>query len=395
MKRYGYRGTGTLNLHLPSAVAVRVIVEATHIADDDQLYLASNLNGWNPRSDLYRLQREADGTFSLDVKATLGTWCEFKVTRGGWNRVEVHANGASVSNHRIQAGSDEVLVIHVKDWQDRHPLTPKAHTTVGDVRSIGPFRIPALDREREVQIYLPPGYERNPGRRYPVMYMFDGQNLFDESTAFAGEWQMDETCERLITRGELPEMIVVGIFNGEERRIREQTPWPTHVDPGPAEGEQFLDWIVEDIKSRIDRGFRTLPDASHTGIGGSSLGGLTSLYAGLTRPQVFGRVLAMSSAFWIGGRKIHDVIRKADRRRRPRVYLDCGRFEGSRCSQALFLRQSRDVADTLRMHGFRDGADLCWVEDPRGHHSEADWARRLPAALQFLWGNPMAIARTS
>jgi pullulanase len=246
-----------------------------------------------------------------------------------------------------------------------------------------------------VQIYLPPGYERQPNRRYPVMYMFDGQNLFDESTAFAGEWHVDETCERMIGRGELPGMIVVGINNGGEHRIREQTPWPTFIDPGPPEGDAFLEWIIHDLKPRIDRGFRTLPDAANTGIGGSSLGGLTSLYAGLEHPSVFGRVLAMSSAFWIGGRRIHDVIRVADRRHRPRVYLDCGRYEGARNSQALFLKQSRDVADGLRQMGFRDRVDLMWVEDAHGHHSEADWARRLPAALQFLWGNPMAMSLSS
>jgi pullulanase len=385
MRRFGYRGTGTLRLDIPNPVSIRLLVTAPSVAWDERLYLASNANGWNPRNDRYALRRLADGRFEILQIMAPGTHFEFKITRGGWDRVEVAADGADLANHKFKIHDTQTIEVTVVDWQDHHPRAPKPRTTVGDVRSLGEFTIPALDRKREVLIYLPPGYETDVHRHYPVMYMWDGQNLFDESTAFNGEWRIDDTLERMIPTGELPPVIVVAIYNGGEHRLNEQCPWPSPDFEIDGEGEAFLGWVAQDLKVRIDRGFRTLTDPAHTGVGGSSMGGLTSLYAAFRYPQVFGRILAMSSAFWFARKKIYGYVHEQTKPLGTKIYLDCGRHEGSRGSQNAFFRQSQEMANLLREKGFVDGQDLLWVEDPEGHHGEFAWARRVPGAFRFLW----------
>lgn len=386
LKKFGYRGTGTLTLNLPNPVDVRLVVAAPLVANDERLYLATNLNGWNPRNDRYALRRLADGRYEIRQLLAPGSLFEFKVTRGGWDRVEVQADGSDLPNRTHRIEGPLTLEIQVADWQDHHPRAPKPRTTVGDVRSLGEFQIPGLSRAREVLIYLPPGYEENVAARYPVMYMWDGQNLFDESTAFSGEWHVDEMLERMIPAGTLPPMIVVGIYNGGEHRMSEQSPWDYPAFDVVGEGEAFVSWVARDLKSRIDRGFRTLTDPANTGVGGSSMGGLTSLYAGFAFPDVFGRVLAMSSAFWFADRRIYPYVRRQKKPPGSRIYLDCGHHEGAKGWAHHFLRQSQDMAQVLRGIGYRDHVDLLWVDDPSGHHSEGDWARRLPSAFGFLWG---------
>lgn len=385
MRRFGYRGTGTLRLDIPNPVNLRVVVEAPGLGAQERLYLASNLNGWNPRNDRYALRRLPDGRYEIQQFVQPGTDFEFKLTRGGWDRVEVAADGTDLSNRTFNIHESATIEVKIADWQDHHPRAPKPKTTVGDVRSLGEFNIHALNRKREVLIYLPPGYEVEVRRRYPVMYMWDGQNLFDESTAFSHEWQVDEACERMIKSGEIPPIIVVAIYNGQESRTSEQSPWSCPHFDVKGEGEAFVSWVAQDLKARIDRGFRTLPEAEHTGIGGSSMGGLTALYAGFRFPEVFGKVMAMSPSLWFASKRIFSYVREQQKPAESRIYLDSGHFEGSRANHHKMLRQAMDMAELLKTKGFSEGQDLRWVEDPHGHHSEADWARRLPAALNYLW----------
>ncbi|MBO9540713.1 alpha/beta hydrolase [bacterium] len=386
MRRFGYRGTGTLRLDLPNPTDVQVLVEAPGVASHERLYMASNVNGWNPRNDRYALRRMPDGRFEIRQLLAPGSHFEFKITRGGWDRVEVAADGSDLPNHTHKVtGQIMRLEVKVADWQDHHPRAPKPRTTVGDVRSLGEFTIHTLNRRREVLVYLPPRYEFETDRRYPVMYMWDGQNLFDESTAFSGEWHVDEILEAMIPKGHLPPMIVVAIYNGQEHRLSEQSPWSAPHFDVVGEGDAFLDWVAYDLKHRIDRGFRTLTDPANTGVGGSSMGGLTSLYAGFKYSHVFGKVLAMSSALWFADKQIFPYVRSQPKPHGSRFYVDCGRFEGLRRSQLSFLRQNQEMAQLLRDKGFSDGHDLMFVEDPNGTHSEHDWARRLPQAMRFLW----------
>jgi predicted alpha/beta superfamily hydrolase len=226
---------------------------------------------------------------------------------------------------------------------------------------------PQLDNARNVVVYLPPSYATSRGR-YPVLYMHDGQNLFDGETSFAGvEWQVDETMHML--SGEGIEAIVVGVWNTEKRKS-EYNPF---TNWWKGRGEAYLAFLADTLKPMIDDAYRTRVDREGTGVMGSSLGGLISLYAFFKRPDVFGFAGAMSPAFWVGGGGMHDFVRKL-----PfvagRIYMDHGTRE----------YDPQRMRDALTAKGYRLVENLMFVKEQDGEHNEAAWARRLPDALRFL-----------
>ena len=235
---------------------------------------------------------------------------------------------------------------------------------------------------RKIWVYLPPGYSATT-RRYSVLYMHDGQNLFDASTSFAGvEWQVDEACESLITSGEIEPIIVVGIENGGGSRINEYTPWP---DPsyGGGGGNAYLTAIRDVLKPEIDRRYRTMVGESHTFMAGSSLGGLISAYAGYHYAGTFKRVACVSPSYCWDSRH---MISDAQANGRPAVvrwYQDIGTAEG-----ASAVQDTRDMRDVLIGQGFQLGVDLSSVEASGHAHNETSWAQRTPGMLRFLIGHP-------
>ena len=245
---------------------------------------------------------------------------------------------------------------------------------------------PQLRNRRNIDVYLPPSYSG--GRdRYPVVYMQDGQNLSDPRTAFAGTWELDATLERLAERGIEP--IVVGVHHAGPRRLGEYSPFPDRRHGG-GEGDGYLEFVVDTVKPRIDRLFRTRALRESTAILGSSMGGLISLYAFFRFPSVFGAAGVMSPSVWFGQGAVIDFINEA-RAPRGRLYLDVGMHEGIGT-----LRDARRLARLLVRKGFkrdkrrerrassRAPQRLRYVEDPDGRHGEWDWARRLEGALRFL-----------
>lgn len=235
---------------------------------------------------------------------------------------------------------------------------------------------PQLRNRRDVDVYLPPSYPR--GRRYPVVYMHDGQNLTDPATAFAGTWELDTALERLAERG--LEAIVVGLHNTEQR-LSEYSPFPDRRHGGGG-ADAYLEFVATTLKPRIDRMFRTRQGRDETIVAGSSMGGLVSLYAYFRFPSVFGRASVMSPAIWFGQHAVLDFIKRA-RTPRGRIYLDVGMQEG-----AGTLRDARRLGRLLVRKGFRRrppaAAALRYLEDPAGRHQEAAWARRLEGAFEFL-----------
>jgi predicted alpha/beta superfamily hydrolase len=217
---------------------------------------------------------------------------------------------------------------------------------------------------------LPPAYEAEPDKRYPVLYMHDGQNLFDRATGFAGnEWEADETMQRLAAEG--LEAIIIGLYNTQDR-FAEYNPFP-HVWGG--RGDSYLTFITATVKPLVDQSFRTLPDRDHSGIFGSSMGGLISLYGFFKHAEVFGFVGAMSPSLWVGGGAIYQYVQQ-----QPfvggKVYLDNGTREQS----------ARKMKAELMRKGYTSGQDLLYVAETDGEHTESAWARRLPDALRFLLG---------
>lgn len=239
-----------------------------------------------------------------------------------------------------------------------------------------PFVIPGLDRERTVRLYLPPGYEGS-RRRYPVLYMHDGQNLFDDATAYAGEWGVDETLNALAQEGG-PELIVVGIDNGGVERMRELNPWDNPAW-GKGEGEAYLAFLVEVLKPWVDRHYRTRPDPRHTAIMGSSMGGLISGYAISRYPEVFGGAGIFSPAYWVAP-QVFDYTASHPPRLTARLYFYAGGSENE-----VMLPDMKRMVELVRRAGLPP-RNLAVAVDPVGRHNEAAWRAEFPRAVTWLFG---------
>lgn len=243
------------------------------------------------------------------------------------------------------------------------------------------FQSSFLPDARDIEVYLPEAYTNDPERHFPVFYLHDGQNLFDGRTSYIPDhtWQAHTTVDRLTRDGLIEPIILVGINNTGVRRMSEYTPSPDASLRG-GDGDLYGRLIVEELKPCIDREFRTLRDAANTGLGGSSLGGLISLYLGFTYPQVFSRLAVISPSVWWNDRAILRTISAGHTRPNLRIWLDMGTAEG--------LRHVRDcdlLHRSLVRNGWRDGIDLSYLRIPGGVHNEDAWAARFDQVLRFLF----------
>ena len=244
------------------------------------------------------------------------------------------------------------------------------------------FHSEFLPDDRNVRVFLPPGYHDQPEQRYPVLYLHDGQNLFDPAAAFKqGEhWRVGETATALIEAARIPPLIIVGVDNTGPRRLAEYT--QTHDRRrGGGEADAYGQLLVHELKPFVDRQYRTVPGASSTGLGGSSLGGLVSLYLGLKYPDVFSRLAVMSPSVWWDRRAILGNVRNARPKPRLRIWVDIGTREGR-----YHVDNARLLKAGLVRSGWTEGNDLHYDEVPGGTHSEGAWAARLDRVLEFLFG---------
>lgn len=252
---------------------------------------------------------------------------------------------------------------------------PAPARLTGRIESLEP--LPAgHPQARPVQVWLPPGYETDAGRRYPVLYLHDGQNLCDARAAGA-EWAVDEAAQRLVQAGAVAPFIAVAVPS-TAARVHELTPTPGGRGGGglPA----YAAWLLDGLKPEIDRRFRTRPEAVHTAVGGSSLGGIASLWIALHRADRVGAALVVSpSTWWDDALPRRDVLDTRPPEPRPRLWLDIGVHEGPG-----MLGGARALRDALAARGW-SGTKLAYVEDPEGRHDELSWAERVPAMLQFLF----------
>ena len=238
---------------------------------------------------------------------------------------------------------------------------------------------PQLRNTRNLVVYRPSAYDDEPERRYPVVYMQDGQNVFDPATSFAGHWHAGSALAHHARRGLEP--IVVAIPNMGVGRLGEYTP---HADliRGGGDGDRYVAFLVETVKPLIDGALRTLVEPEHTSVVGSSLGGLIALYALFRSPWTFGAAGVLSPALWFADGRIFDYIRE----QRPpggRIHLDIGTHEGPDA-----LEDARQMKELLEQRDFLPGATLSYFEDQGARHNERAWARRFRKVLPFLLGGP-------
>ena len=346
---------------------VSFVLHSTALNSWEPVYLLGShpaLGSWQPRA--VRLNWK-NGTYSAEVTIPTGEEFEYLFSRGGYRDVESDADGGEVRPHRAVAFEGLTLRHEVPAWgRDSlkfHPDMTSQH----------------LPHPHHVWVHLPPGYHHEAERRYPVMYLHDGQNLFEAHRAFAGvAWDCDDAAERLVRTRKAAAVIQVGVGNTPDR-IKEYGP----LNRGDDLALGYQRFLIDELKPMIDSTYRTLGDARYTGLGGSSLGGLMSLHLARERPDVFGCCAAMSpSLWWDDEHLLHAIEREPAGLQHTRLWLDMGGLEGfSDHGRWANIRRARALAACLAYRS--DG--VCYRELPDGLHNEWAWAERYPNVLEFLF----------
>jgi predicted alpha/beta superfamily hydrolase len=221
-----------------------------------------------------------------------------------------------------------------------------------------------------------------------VLYLHDGQNVFDKATSVGEEWRADETAMGLIASGAIEPLLIVGVYNTGEHRADEYTPARDETKGVGGKADLYGRMLVEEVKPFIDREYRTVGDAAHTGLAGSSLGGLVSVHLGLRYPHVFGRIAALSPSVWWSNRAIVRHVQGLEQKAPVMIWLDAGTKEGEQV-----VADARALRDALVAKGWKLGEDLGYLEAEGGEHNEASWAARVEKVLRFLFPAGGAPAR--
>lgn len=339
----------------------------------DPIHAAGTFNGWDEAGNASKMTQLPDGSYSIQFTGTPGQMVEYKYVRGDWNRVETQLNGAFLPNRSITFVNGATVTDTVRNWEDMLGL----HTAVGNTHILTvDFPMPQLGRSRQVWVYVPQDYYQS-SDSFPVLYLHDGQNLFDEvTTAFGTEWAVDEAMVAREDSG-YRSLIVVGIDNGGGSRIDEYSPW---VNPqyGGGQGDAYMDWLVNDLKPFIDGYFRTRRGRENTGLMGSSLGGLISQYGGLAHQQVFSKLGIFSPSYWFDD-SCYVHVRQQGHQAPMRVHQCAGGQESTSMLPKMYA-----MRDSLLANGFSP-SELRTVTKADGQHSEWFWAREFPAAVKWLF----------
>lgn len=365
-------------LFLPFCLFAQLTIQVTGIPANtpanEKIYIVGTFNKWNTADPGSILTPTGPGQYSITLNPAPGK-VEYKFTRGNWSTVEGNASGKFIANHSLNyTGQPQTVQVKILSWEDRD--TGGGGTAAPNVFILDDdFFIPQLNRKRRIWVYLPPDYATS-AKRYPVMYMHDGQNLFDDETSSFGEWQIDEALNKLFNQGDYG-CIVIGVDNGEGKRLDEYSPW-VNAEYGGGEGDEYMDFLTKTLKPYVDNTYRTLPQRQTTGILGSSMGGLISMY-GLTDWQnVFSKAGVFSPAFWFAGTGPVDDVRAHPKTSDTRVYFLAGGQEPEYVQTDI-----TQVANAMLSVGYAP-VDIYFKVAPDGEHSEWFWRREFPAAYGWL-----------
>ncbi|MBV6879746.1 alpha/beta hydrolase-fold protein [Epilithonimonas ginsengisoli] len=340
-----------------------------------RIFMASNINDWKPNDERFEFKKNAEGFYSLTIPAQTGK-IEYKITQGNWDIAETDENGNSIQN-RVLENSDKSQIVELKisDWS---APKEKKHTTTSNVKILSEnFTIPQLNTTRKIWIYLPPDYETSK-TKYPVIYMHDGQNLFDEFTSFSGEWSVDETMDE-IYKAMGKSAIVIGIDNGGDKRLSEYSPWNNVKYKTSGEGDLYVDFLAKTLKPYIDKTYRTEKQASKTLIMGSSMGGLISLYASAKYPTVFGKAGIFSPAFWFVSENLKKYLNiNKNNLKNSKFYFVAGKNEDETMAPEI------ENVNELLLKKSVPAKNIIVKIDEDGTHSESYWKRELKASLIWL-----------
>lgn len=342
------------------------------------IYVSGDFNSWNPTDTKYCFKKKEDGTYTLSLKRTKDLM-NFKFTRGSWETVECDQNGIDIKNRILQGNNNTTIMLKIAGWKDLFSPQTAHNTQAENVYILSDsFYMPQLKRYRTIRIMLPKSYAKNPNKAYPVLYMHDGQNLFDNATAFAGEWGIDEILNRLEDQGH-PPIIVVAIDNGGNERANEYIPYYNAKRKYGGQADAYCRFMVETLKPHIDSVYRTLPNATNTAIAGSSFGGIVSFYAMLKYPDVFGKAAVFSPSFWVNKNELLKFVAETKLPANNRIYMVTGQLEGR-----TMVRTMEKETEQLLKFGFPK-ANLKTKIVPQGRHNEALWNSQFEEVYKWLF----------
>ncbi len=347
---------------------------STPIDDGRPVFVSGNFCEWYPDIVDYQMKRVELGKFTFDFPTNkLPEKLEYKYTRGGWNHVELDAYG-NATNNRISKRKSGVLNDFVPHWRTdgrfyNDKIMPK-------IEVLKDFEIPQLKKKRTVSVLLPHNYKTS-GKSYPVLYLQDAQNLFGEGSEY-GNWEIDKRLAVLASQNK-GNYIIVAIHHGEKDRFKEYSPYQS-AKAKRVSGGKYANFIIRTLKPFVDKAYRTQPERQFTGIGGSSMGGLISVYAGLMYPEIIGRVMVFSPSLWVSDKiyfDAHEFFNPID----SKIYLYGGAKEGKYMIPSL--EKMREVIDN---QGFNsDKIQIKISTNAKGTHSEKDWGVEFPKALEWLF----------
>lgn len=353
---------------------LRLLVNKVAAKVQDDIYIAGSFNNWDPKNEKYKLKPFGTTRRGIVLKDIPAGKYEFKFTRGSFDKVETTAKGEEVANHEVNLNADVSQEFSIPGWKDDYPERQKPNTATPQVKIVDTaFLIPQLGRKRRIWAYLPKDYEKSK-KKYPVIYMQDGQNLFNEQTAAFGEWGVDETLDSIIEKGGKG-AIIIGIDNGAEKRINEYNPYD-HKDNGKGEGSEYVDFLALTLKPFIDKKYRTLKDSAHTFIAGSSMGALISLYAVVKYPDIFGGAGIFSPAFWPAQKLYDDVAAAKWGSGFRRFYF----YAGGQESENMVADLNKMIA-VIEKKGHYETQR---VVSPIGKHNEATWGKEFAHFYTFI-----------
>ncbi|MBK1440174.1 alpha/beta hydrolase [Parapedobacter sp. ISTM3] len=361
------------------------VTDIPHTHAGEPIYITGNFNRWNPAEESMVLQRHTDGSYGIRVllEDVPSDRLEFKFTRGDWHTSECTAEGRLEGPRLAMLDRDTTIVCQIEGWRDDFPpstASPNVHLLDSA------WYIPQLDRHRKIWIYLPEDYATS-GKRYPVLYMHDGQHLFDEATSQGRigpiEWGVDEVID---TAAEKCIVVAINHQTDYKDRVPEFYFRPNEEYP-EVEGPRYLQFIVETLKPYIDSHYRTLPSKAHTGLAGSSLGGLITLYGGLAYPDVFGTLGVFSPSIWLDHGNIEQeltTLTNIQNIHTQRYYFYAGMSENRLKPDSTFVHMHDDVQRAMGLLKKAAAPQLKLSVREDGRHGALYWREAFPAFYDWF-----------
>lgn len=349
----------------------------------EPFYITGNFNRWMPAEASLKMEKASSGKFEIELKGVKEGLLEYKFNRGSWQKLECTPDGKLADPHNAIIRKDTVIHAVIHGWRDDYPKsTASAQVHLLD----SAFFIPELNTNRTIWIYLPKSYNSSK-KKYPVLYMHDGQALFDEATSQGRtgpvEWGVDEAIDK---SGK--EAIVVAINHNEDKKKRIQEYYiNSNPDFDTVYGNEYLKFIVKTLKPYIDKNYRTLPDKKNTFMSGSSMGGLLTLYAGLLYPDTFGSLGVLSPSVWLDYENNYEQIKKlkpSAKYNAQRYYFYAGGNENRMKPDSSYVEMHNDVNSTVKAMREKIQPEIKIAINPEGRHGPWYWSLAFPAFYEWL-----------